>query len=137
MKKLEWEQLTTNGRIFAAGWYGGTIEDWQALTPEAREDLAFAGCGCCVAFPTWTDASDCVHTKCLVRRGKLPKIAMVNRQLRGEMYNGWLRFSKDTPTKRANLAKMIVAVRNAARATGIYDIWKLAWQTIVFTGLQS
>lgn len=139
----DWKQsqyldtLTINERILLRGWFDGTSEDWYALPREEREERAFNAVGCLIAFPTWEDSSDCCHTACQIRRGELPTIVSVNRQLLGEIHNGWLRFDNTIPAKRAQLARLCVAMRNEARRTGVYDIWKLSWQAIVFTGIAS
>lgn len=123
-----WE-LSLDGRIRAAGWFSGTIDDWHVLAPEVRRELAFAATGCQVACATWPGPIHCVHLGCQIRRGELPKIAAINWDLRHERSDGWLRFVED----RSKLAQIFRAFRRAARETGEYDIWKLGWKTIVFS----
>jgi hypothetical protein len=124
---------TTDDRIRQAGWFPGTERDWQALSHDQRQDLAFAGCGCEVAYPTWEGPVDCVHAGCQVRRGEIPSIAVTNRILRYEMASGWLRFGLESTAGRRDLARLIRAIRRRAIATGVYDPWKLegGWQGMV------
>ena len=117
---------TLDDRIKAAGWFPGTEREWRALDSGDRAMVAFHGCGCAVAFPTWEKPVDCVHTGCLILRGELPKIAQTNYMLRAEAESGWLRW-----TPRQGLARLFKDYRRAARETGEYDIWKLSWQGLV------
>ena len=128
---------TTDDRIRLAGWFSGGEREWQALSHEEREDLAFAGCGCAVAYPTWAGPVDCVHTCCQIRRGEKPPIALTNAILRGEMDRGWLRFGKESRDGRRRLAALIRAIRSKCRETQVYDPWKLpgGWQAIVAIGV--
>lgn len=128
---------STNDRIKAAGWFKGSERQWGDLTHESRKDLAFAGCGCEAAYPTWPGPVDCVHVGCQIRRGEKKPLIMTNRILRYEMESGWLRFSKDSGEGRTHLGRLVRAIRNRALETGIYDPWDLpgGWQAIVATGV--
>jgi hypothetical protein len=124
---------TVEQMIEDAGWFKGSREDWARLTHEQREDIAFAGCGCAVAYPTWEGPVDCVHPGCQIRRGEKQPIYLTDCILRGEMDNGWLRFDKATKAGRIRLARLVRAIRRKARETGIYDPWKMegGWQVMV------
>jgi hypothetical protein len=128
---------TTDERIRDAGWFKGSERQWQALTHEQRQDLAFAGCGCEAAYATWEGPVDCVHPGCQIRRGEKPKIHLTNCILKGEMYNGWLRFDKETTEGRLHLARLIRGIRRNAVKTGIYDPWKMegGWQAMVASAI--
>lgn len=128
---------TTDDRIRQAGWFPGTERDWQALDHETRKDLAFAGCGCEVAYATWSGPVDCVHTGCQIRRGEIKPLIMTNRILRYEIERGWLRFGKESTEGRRNLGRLVRAIRRQALATGVYDPWKMpgGWQALVGTAL--
>ena len=119
-----------NDVIKKNGWFDGTMRDWDR-TPN-REEIAFKATGCLCAFPTWPAPVNCVHVDCMVRRGELPKIAITNRVLRAE-YNNYFRFALQSKAGRAHLARLFLEVRRLARATGIYDPWKIpgGWQSIV------
>lgn len=88
-----------------------------------------------VSRPTWTAPVDCVHTHCQVRRGDIPKIAMLNRGLRAEIDGGWLRFHNSTKHGRDRLAKLCRVIRKIARETGEYDVWTVAASLIVSVGV--
>ena len=120
-------------RIKAAGWFKGTERDWKALSTAEQEEAAFAGCGCLVAYCTWPAPVDCLHTKCQIRRGELPKIALTNHILKSESQSGWLRFLRQEDRKA--LAGLFRAVRKAARETGEYDPWKLDWRLMVYSAI--
>jgi hypothetical protein len=130
--RTEREADAINNRIKEAGWFHGTEADWHALDFPTKERLAFEGCGCAVAFPTWEGPVDCVHVTCQILRGELPKIAEMNMTLRYEAESGWLR---DVP--RARLAAIFRAYRRAARASGIYNPWRLDWRLLVWSGVTS
>lgn len=130
--ETHWDFMTVTEKIKIAGWYKGTEKTWQKLTMEQREKLAFVSVACAVAYPTWTPPIECVHTKCRILRGELPAIAELNAQLRGEKTNYWRFIARDN---RDQLARLFKAYRSAARATGIYDMWKLGGVSIVFQGL--
>lgn len=123
--------------IRAAGWWDGTSEEFRRLDSGDRAQLAFVATGCAVAWCTWAPPVDCVHTKCRILRGELPRIAETNGILRAEMDSGWLRFRTGTRDGRAALAKLCRATRKAARLTGEYDPWKLCYSGIVGVGLES
>jgi len=119
--------MTIAELIRDSGWWLDTEAAWQALPMEQREEIAFARTGCAVAYPTWQRPVDCAHTRCQILRGELPKIALTNRILRAEAETGWLRFVED----RKQLAAIFRAYRKAARETGVYDPWQVAWQGMV------
>ena len=121
--------MTIAELIADSGWWLDTEVAWQALPMEQREQIAFERTGCAVAYPTWERPVDCLHTRCQILRGELPKIALTNRVLRAEAESGWLRFIKQEDRKR--LAAIFLAYRKAARESGIYDPWKLSWQGMV------
>ncbi len=110
------------------GYWGfpGSENQWRELSAEQREQWSFAHTGCLVAFPSWEPPVNCLHTSCRIARHELPAIAETNSILRGEKYDGWLRF-----TDRPTLAKIFRAYRKAARETGIYDPWKLDYRLMV------
>jgi hypothetical protein len=114
--------------IREAGWYPGTMADWNRLSMDERRELAFAGTGCEVAVATWEAPVDCVHVECQIRRGERPAIALTNATLRSEMARGYLRFGS-----RKSRAARCRIIRSEAHATGIYDPWKMAngWQVMV------
>ena len=114
-------------------WYAGREIEWNRLPLSEREIIAFKATGCLIAYPTWESPVDCVHGKCQVRRGERKPITLVNGALMYERESGWLRFSND----RDALAQLYRGVRKAARETGVYDIWALGWQNIVYTGILS
>ena len=120
MKKTHWST-----------WYKGTEAEWQRLPMEERENLAFTATGCEVAYPTWESPVDCVHGGCQVRRGEVKPIRRVNGALRYERESGWLRFQTD----RKVLATLYRHLRNEARRQQVWDIWKLDWQAVVYTGI--
>ena len=126
-------ELTTDQRIERAGWFKGSERDWQALSHEERQDIAFAGCGCEAAYATWEGPVNCVHIGCQIRRGEKAPLIMTNRTLKAEMCNGWLRFGKETRAGRIRLARLISAIRSKAQETGMYDPWQLpgGWQGMV------
>lgn len=111
-------------------WFPGTEEEWNRLSSEQRDDLSFAATGCEIAYPRWKAPVHCLHGTCRVRRGEIRPISLVNAALRYEAQCGWLR---DVP--RPRLAGLYRTMRHAARETGTYNIWKLGWQTLVFTGI--
>lgn len=115
-----------------SNWYKGTPKEWEALSLEEREALAFAGTGCLCAWPRWQAPVDCVHPKCQISRGEKPAIYLTNCILKAEAYNGWLRFND-----RQTNAKIFRVYRNAARKTGIYDPWKLGWEIMVGSAIQN
>jgi len=117
--------------IVRAGWWPGTEREWRALPIEERDRLSFAATGCAIAYPTWQAPVDCLHTRCLILRGVLPKIALTNRILRGEKSNWWRDVSRPT------LAKLFRHYRAQARLTGEYDPWRLSWEGIVYSGVSS
>lgn len=128
---------TVDDRIRKAGWFKGTDRDWQSLDIPTRESLAFAGCGCAVAYPTWEGPVDCVHSGCQVLRGEIHPLIVTNRILKYETQSGWLRFGKESTEGRIRTARLIRSIRNAALASGIYDPWKIpgAWGGIVGVAL--
>lgn len=129
-------EMTIPELIADSGWWPGTEADWRALPLRQREEIAFARTGCRVAYPTWERSVDCVHTECQILRGELPKIALTNRVLRAESYNGWLRFMRRE--NRKQLARVFLTIRKTARESGVYDPWTMrgGWQVIVFSGVQ-
>lgn len=116
-----------------SGWWLGTEKEWQALPMEKREEIAFLRTGCAVAYPTWERPVDCVHTRCQILRGELPKIALTNQILRAEAESGWLRFLKQEDRKQ--LAQVFRVYRKLARESGVYDPWKLSWAGLVYSGI--
>ena len=124
-------EMSIEERIADAGWFPGTERDWQRLSSEERSELSFAATGCLVAYATWPAPVDCVHGWCQVRRGERRPITILNGALKYEAQSGWWR---DLP--RPKLAKLYRAFRKAAREHHVYDIWKLGWQTVVFSGLE-
>lgn len=137
MRKKSRHEMTINELIADAGWFKGDEAMWQSLPLKEREELAFAATGCEVAYATWPAPVECVHTRCQIRRGELPKIALTNGILRGEMSSGWLRFHRDSAQGRSRLAKICRGYRRAARATGVYDPWKLDWSLMVSAGVMA
>jgi len=117
--------------IVDSGWWLGTEREWQALPMAQREEIAFARTGCAIAYPTWQRPVDCVHTRCRILRGELPKIAETNAVLRCERESGWLRFIQD----RRDVARIFRAYRKAARQSGQYDPWKLDYRLMVCASL--
>jgi hypothetical protein len=134
-----WHEMTTNERIRRAGWFDGTERQWQELTTEQREEIAFKGCGCLSAYPTWETPVNCVHPRCQIRRGEKPAIYLTNCILRSEMERGWLRFHKDSKDGRKHLAQLVRSIRRKAIETGIYDPWEIpgGWQSMVATGIHT
>lgn len=132
-RKKHWHEMTTEERIREAGWFKGTEKQWQALSMPEREEIAFKGCGCLVAYPTWTGPVECVHPKCQIRRGEKQPITLTNGILKYEMESGWLRFAKETTEGRQRLGKICRAVRKHAMKTGVYNPWDMpgGWQIIV------
>lgn len=124
-------EMSLDEMIRDSGWFQGTAEDWQELPADEREKMAFDATGCAVAFATWAAPVNCVHLRCRILRGELPKIAETNAILRMERADGWLRFMED----RSEIARIFRYYRKAARATGIYDPWKLDWKTMVCSSL--
>ena len=125
------EEMTIAELIRDSGWWLDTEAAWQALPMEQREKIAFERTGCAIAYPTWERPVDCLHTRCQILRGELPKIALTNRILRAEAESGWLRFIED----RNQLARIFRAYRKAARDTGEYDPWKISWAGLVYSGI--
>lgn len=132
--KKRWEDQSINERIAEIGWFDGDENDWYKIPMKERETLAFNATGCEVAFPTWEPPVDCVHIGCRARRGEVPKICILNHGLNAELTN-WLRFHLESKKGRIYLAHLFRGMRAEARRTGIYDPWKLSWQTIVFGGI--
>jgi hypothetical protein len=124
--------MTLNEMFASSGWFPGTPSDWEALQLAEREELSFAATGCVVAWPSWEMPVDCYHLRCRIRRGELPRIAETNSILRAEHQNGWLRFIED----RSKVARIFRTYRRHARATGIYDPWKLGGMGLVFAGIE-
>lgn len=126
-----------DARIRRAGWFKGTEKQWQALSHEDRKDIAFKGCGCEVAYPTWQGPVDCVHIGCQIRRGEKQPIIETNRRLQNEIERGWLRFAKESTEGRVNLAKLVRAIRKRAIETGVYNPWDMegGWQAMVSLGV--
>jgi hypothetical protein len=113
-------------------WFAGSEQDWLSLSQKEKEDIAFAATGCEAAYPTWEPPVDCVHIRCRIRRGELPKIALTNAVLRAEAESGWLHRAS-----RERKYQVFRTIRKLAMETGIYDPWKLpgGWQLFVFGGL--
>ena len=124
-------EMKINEMIRDSGWYDGTESTWDKLPMEERKNLAFASTGCEVAYPTWQKPVNCVHTCCQVRRGEIPAIAALNRQMRAETQSGWWRFIED----RNQIAKMYRAYRKLARDRKIYDLWKLGGVDVALIGV--
>jgi hypothetical protein len=119
-------------RIREAGWWKEPEAAWRALPLAERERIAFGATGCLIAYPTWPAPVDCAHPGCQVKRGELPRIALMNLVLRHEARTGWWRDFRTTSAGRQRLARMFRAYRRKARETGIYDPWKISWEGIVF-----
>jgi hypothetical protein len=135
MTKYQHRETTIEAAIHEAGWWKGTSEQFRALPSEKRQEVAFKATGCLYAWATWAAPVECVHTSCQVRRGELPKIALVNRGLRAEIDNGWLRFHARTTSGRTRLAQLCRLIRKLARETGVYDVWGVAASLIVSVGV--
>jgi len=73
-----------------------------------------------------------VHDKCRIRRGEIPAIVETNHVLQYEADRGWLRF-----LTRAQKARVFVAMRGAARDSGVYNPWLIpgGWLTMVMAGI--
>ena len=132
--KQDWE-LTIEERIERAGWFHGSERDWQSLPLAERDRLAFAATGCAVAYCTWQAPVNGCHIGCRVMRGEIPAICQMNHALLAEKGN-WLRGLTESKAGRKRLAAMFRAFRKQARATGVYDPWKIGWQAIVYGGLE-
>jgi hypothetical protein len=124
-------EMSINELIRDSGWFPGTESDWKALSLGEREDIAFAATGCAVAYATWEKPVNCVHTGCMIRRGELPAIANLNRQMRAEASSGWWRFIED----RHKLACIFRKYRKLARERGVYDLWKLGAVDVAMLGI--
>lgn len=107
-------------------WYAGTEAQWQALSSEERERLAFEATQCEVAYPTWEAPVDCLHSGCRYRRGEVTRADLVNGALRGEREYGWLRFCS-----RERAAQVYRTVRAECRRLNTTDIWQ-CWQVLVY-----
>jgi hypothetical protein len=132
------EDMSIDELIADAGWFDGGDREWRALPLAERDALAFKATGCAVAYATWPAPVDCVHTGCLILRGTLPSIALTNHILRSEAQSGYLRFiPQSTRDGRLRLARIYRAIRAQARATGVYDPWKMngGWQVMVGAGI--
>jgi hypothetical protein len=139
-QKQPWE-LSTEERIERAGWFKGGEREWQALPLKEREDLAFAATGCEVAYPTWPAPVNCCHVTCQIRRGELPKIALLNHELRSQAENWWRFIGRESgrgersPQGRKVLARLYRHYRKLARERGEYDLWKLGGVEIAVVGM--
>lgn len=114
--------------IADSGWWTEGESGWQALSLAERERIALERTGCKYAYPTWELPVNCIHLRCRIGRGELPKIAETNCLLRAEATSGWLRFIDD----RQKLARIYRAYRRLARQSGVYDPWQLSWAGLVF-----
>ncbi len=121
-------EMSTAEMIVDSGWWTEGEPAWLALPLAERERVALERTGCKFAYPTWERPVNCVHLKCRIARGELPKIAETNCVLRSETQSGWLRFIDD----RQKLARIYRAYRKLARQTGVYDPWNLSWAGLVF-----
>jgi hypothetical protein len=126
-------EMSAAEMIVDSGWWTEGEPGWQALPLTERERIALDRTGCKFAYPTWERPINCIHLKCQIARGELPKVAETNCVLRGEMRSGWLRFIDD----RQKLARICRACRKAARETSIYDPWTIGWQGMVFLAVKS
>ena len=124
-------QMSIDELIADSGWFKGTERDWQRLSSEERQRLAFTATGCQIAWASWEAPVNCVHPWCQVARGERKPITVLNSQMQYERASGWWR-----NMDRAKLARVYRAFRKAAREQQVFDIWKLGWQTVVFTGLE-
>ena len=143
MKRVDkqyWE-LTIEERIIEAGWFPGGEREWQALSMQERADLAFSATGCEVAYPTWKAPVDCVHVTCQIRRGELPKIALLNHELRSQAENWWRFIGRESgrgtrsQQGRDTLAKMYRHYRKLAMERKEYDLWNLGGVGIALAGV--
>jgi hypothetical protein len=112
-------------------WFPGSRAEWERIPFETREEMAFTGTGCLLAWPTWDAPTNCLHIKCRVRRGEVPPICETNSTLLAELHSGWLRFDMDDPGARLRKAKLCRIVRRLARETKNYDAWSIAWNYMV------
>jgi hypothetical protein len=124
--------MTDDELIQRGGWWKGTKREWQELTYQERQDIAFAATGCEVAYPSWEAPVECSHILCQIRRGEKPKIAFTEAVLNSERESGWLRFMPEKKFQRLRKA-----VLQAAEATGIYNPWEIpdGWKVMVFGGI--
>lgn len=130
-------EMTIDELIQDAGWFPGTERDWHALPLAERDELAFKATGCEVAYATWPAPVNCCHGECQVRRGERKPITLINAQMKYEAECGWWRFiGRTTPQGRRKLAILFRHFRREARKAQLWDIWKLGWQGIVFSGLE-
>jgi len=124
--------MTDDELVQRGGWWKGTAKEWHDLPLEERDELSFKHTGCLVAYPSWETPVECVHTKCQIRRGELPPIALTEAILAGERESGWLRWVSEERFEQIRKACLKVAEK-----TGEYDPWKLpgGWQALVYGGL--
>ncbi len=101
-------EMSTAEMIVDSGWWTEGEPAWLALPLAERERVALERTRCKFAYPTWERPVNCVHLKCRIARGELPKIAETNCVLRSETQSGWLRFIDD----RQQLARITGPIAN-------------------------
>lgn len=120
MPKTMKQILSEKHQVYVAG----AMADFQKLLERDYQkalDFAFEACGCEVAYPTWwmredgsTERVDCLHLSCRIRRREFVRpdwLVRFTASFRGELDNGWLRFSKETPQGRRSVARLYWAMK--------------------------
>jgi len=113
------------------------VAEFEKLTMEEREELAFGKCGCRIAYPTWwmredgsTEQVDCVHLGCRIARGEFKRpenMVRFNAEFRSELRSGWLKFLKETHKGRQRAA----ALYRAMKKHGKFEIMAAVWAGVL------